>query len=318
MDLVVRGLQAPPLRQVEVAEMEVLEPQRSGVALGQPLDRVPAALARGLHGRQQLAERFAVRGPDHGRRLAGRPRRPWGQRPEFRDVVREDRGGGAGLYLLQELRGELAGRDLGEGQVVDDLTDRPVLFARLPVGLALGEAFDLAQHAGARALQLVPQGFDRCWNGHRHSSRPVVDFVWSIPEDVVMTDRRRALARAAWRTVVLVGQYRYAARDFYWEMPTGAVRAGESEEAAVQRELAEEAGYEAGRLVKVCSFHSSKSVMDDTVHIYLAEQLRAVVRDGDDTEFIEVRSFAFDEVLHMVETSEIRDAMTVVAVLHAA
>src|ERR687892_959135 len=299
MDLVVRGLQAPPLRQVEVAEMEVLEPQRSGVALGQPLDRVPAALARGLHGRQHL-------------------------------------------------------------------TDRPVLFARLPVGLALGEAFDLAQHAGARALQLVPQGFDRCWNGHRHSSRPVVDFVWSIPEDVVMTDRRRALARAAWRTVttraiyanpwirvredvaelpdgrttlygvvecrpavgvlpfldartvVLVGQYRYAARDFYWEMPTGAVRAGESEEAAVQRELAEEAGYEAGRLVKVCSFHSSKSVMDETVHIYLAEQLRAVVRDGDDTEFIEVRSFAFDEVLHMVETSEIRDAMTVVAVLHAA
>jgi ADP-ribose pyrophosphatase len=181
-----------------------------------------------------------------------------------------------------------------------------------------------------------------------------------------MTDRRRALARAPWRTlttrdvyanpwirvredvvelpdgrstlygvvecqpavgvlpfldartVVLVGQYRYVARDFYWEMPTGGVRPGESEEAAAQRELAEEAGYEAGRFVKLCSFHTSKSVVDETAHIYLAEGPRPAVRDGDDAEFIEVRPFAFDEVLRMVQTSQILDAMTVVAVLHAA
>jgi ADP-ribose diphosphatase len=181
-----------------------------------------------------------------------------------------------------------------------------------------------------------------------------------------MTDRRRALARAAWRTlstreayanpwirvredvaempdgrttlygvieckpavgvlpfldshtVVLVGQYRYVARDFYWEIPTGGVQAGETVDAAAQRELIEEAGYEAGRLVKLCTFHTSKSVMDETAHLYLAEALRPAARDGDDTEFIEVRPFAFDDVLRMVETSEIRDAMTVIAVLHAA
>jgi hypothetical protein len=42
------------------------------------------------------------------------------------------------------------------------------------------------------------------------------------------------------------------------------------------------------------------------------------VRDGDDTEFIEVQAFPFDEALRMVETSEIRDAMSVIAILHAA
>jgi ADP-ribose pyrophosphatase len=120
------------------------------------------------------------------------------------------------------------------------------------------------------------------------------------------------------RTVVLIGQYRYVARAFSWEMPTGAMRPGEREEEAVQRELAEEAGYEAERLVKLCAFDSSKSVMEETAHIYLAEGLRPVVREADATEFIEVRTFAFDEVLRMVETSEIVDAMTVVAVLHAA
>jgi ADP-ribose pyrophosphatase len=74
--------------------------------------------------------------------------------------------------------------------------------------------------------------------------------------------------------VVLVGQYRYVARDFRWEMPTGAVHAGEDLEAAVRRELREEAGYEAGRLVQLCRFHTSKSVVDETAHLYLAEALR--------------------------------------------
>lgn len=120
------------------------------------------------------------------------------------------------------------------------------------------------------------------------------------------------------RTVVLVGQYRYVARGFFWEMPTGAMRPGEAEEDAVQRELAEEAGYEATRLVKLATFVSSKSVVDETAHLYLAEGLRPAAQEPDPTEFIEVRPFPFDEVLRMVERSEIVDAMTVVAVLHAA
>jgi ADP-ribose diphosphatase len=119
-------------------------------------------------------------------------------------------------------------------------------------------------------------------------------------------------------TVVLVGQYRYVAGDFYWEMPTGAMKAGESEEAAVQRELAEEAGYEADRLVKLCAYHTSKSVVDETANIYLAEGLRPVSRPADPTEFIEVRAFPFDEVVRMVERDEIKDSMTIVAVLHVA
>jgi len=119
-------------------------------------------------------------------------------------------------------------------------------------------------------------------------------------------------------TVVLVGQYRYVAGDFYWEMPTGGMKSGESEEAAVQRELAEEAGYRAARLVKLCGFHTSKSVVNETANIYLAEELLPAERKADPTEFIEVRPFPFDEVVRMVERDEIKDAMTIVAVLHAA
>jgi ADP-ribose pyrophosphatase len=119
-------------------------------------------------------------------------------------------------------------------------------------------------------------------------------------------------------TVVLVGQYRYVAGAFFWEMPTGGMHPGETEAEAVQRELAEEAGYEAGRLVKLGAFLTSKSVVDETANIYLAEGLRPSSRPADPTEFIEVRPFPFDDVLRMVLAGEIVDGMTVVAVLHAA
>jgi ADP-ribose pyrophosphatase len=70
--------------------------------------------------------------------------------------------------------------------------------------------------------------------------------------------------------------------------------------------------------VKLCAYHTSKSVVDETANIYLAEGLRPVARRADPTEFIEVRAFPFDEVVRMVDRDEIKDSMTIVAVLHAA
>ena len=119
-------------------------------------------------------------------------------------------------------------------------------------------------------------------------------------------------------TVLLVGQYRYVAKGFFWEMPTGGQDAGETRHAAAQRELAEEAGYEAGRLTELCDFHTSKSVLREVAHLFLAEDLRPAARPPDHTEFIERRAFPFPEVLAMVTRGEIKDAMTIIAVLRHA
>ncbi len=119
-------------------------------------------------------------------------------------------------------------------------------------------------------------------------------------------------------TVLLVGQYRYVFGAFLWEMPTGGQHGRETLDQAAQRELAEETGHEAGRLEKLCSFHTSKSILHEIAHLYVAEDLRPAPRAADATEFIELAAFPFDEVLAMVERGDIKDAMTVIAVLHAA
>ena len=119
-------------------------------------------------------------------------------------------------------------------------------------------------------------------------------------------------------TVVLIRQYRYVARGVFWEMPTGGVHAGEGLETAAQRELGEEIGYRAARLTPIVSYHTSKSVVDETAHLFYGEGLSPVTVRPDATEFIEVRPVPFADALRMVESGEIKDSMTVIAVLHAA
>ena len=119
--------------------------------------------------------------------------------------------------------------------------------------------------------------------------------------------------------VLMVRQYRYVQGENHrWEMPTGGVNAGETPEAAAQRELQEEVGYCAGRLEWVSSYYTSKSVCDETAHLYLGYDLTPATLAPDETEFLEIAALPFSHVLDLVLCSEIRDGMTVIAVLHAA
>ena len=119
--------------------------------------------------------------------------------------------------------------------------------------------------------------------------------------------------------VVMVRQYRYVfAENHRWEMPTGGVKPGESLEAAARRELREEVGYDAHELQHVSTYFTSKSIVQEIAHLYLGRRLTTVEAVPDDTEFLEVAVLPFEQVLQMVLDNEIRDSMTVIAVLHAA
>ena len=119
--------------------------------------------------------------------------------------------------------------------------------------------------------------------------------------------------------VIMVRQYRYTfGENHRWEMPTGAIKPCESLEEAARRELKEEIGYDAAELEQISTFYTSKSMIREIAHLFIGRGLVLAQAVPDDTEFLEVATFPFDQVLQMVLNTEIRDSMTVTAVLLAA
>jgi ADP-ribose pyrophosphatase len=58
--------------------------------------------------------------------------------------------------------------------------------------------------------------------------------------------------------------------------------------------------------------------MHEIAHLYIGRELTQIQAMPDETEFLEIEIFPFDRVLQMALRSEIRDSMTVLAVLYAA
>ena len=119
--------------------------------------------------------------------------------------------------------------------------------------------------------------------------------------------------------VLMIRQYRYVfGEDHRWEMPTGGVKPGESLIEAARREVREEVGYDTADLDHISTYYTSKSVMHEIAHLYIGRGLTQEQALPDETEFLEIETFAFERVLQMALESEIRDSMTILAVLHAA
>ena len=119
--------------------------------------------------------------------------------------------------------------------------------------------------------------------------------------------------------VMLVRQYRYVQGENHrWEIPTGGVNEGEALEQAAQRELAEEAGFKAGRLIHLSSYYTSKCICDETAHLYMGKNLIVTHTPPDDTEFLERRMFPFETALRMSLEGKIMDSMSVLGIVLAA
>jgi ADP-ribose pyrophosphatase len=119
--------------------------------------------------------------------------------------------------------------------------------------------------------------------------------------------------------LLLVHQLRYAAGGYLFEVPAGRPdRAGEDWEACARRELEEETGYIAGRLIPMTSILTTPGFTDERIHLFLATDLREgrMLRDAD--EFIEPAVFRLSEALAMIGDGRITDAKTMCTLLYAA
>lgn len=121
--------------------------------------------------------------------------------------------------------------------------------------------------------------------------------------------------------VILVRQYRHAVGAYELEIPAGLLDVdGESEEAAAQRELAEEVGVTAGTMRHLIRFHNSSGWSEEATIVFLATDLSDAqapddfVAEGEEADMAVVR-VPLTEALAAVHRNEITDAKTVIGLL---
>ena len=118
-------------------------------------------------------------------------------------------------------------------------------------------------------------------------------------------------------TVLLVRQWRHATEDELLEAPAGHIDPGESPEAAAQRELQEETGHRADRLIKLSEFWIAPGWCTEYMYAYLALGLSASRLDQDIDEDVGVEEVALAQVPALITSGAIRDAKTIGTLLLA-
>ena len=118
--------------------------------------------------------------------------------------------------------------------------------------------------------------------------------------------------------VVLLRQYRHAAGGPLYEVPAGKLEPGETPAHCAARELAEEAGQRAGRLLPLGWIWTTPGFTDEKIHLFAALELSPVPQQLQPDEVIETLSLPFAEALDWVFRGRINDAKSALALLHAA
>jgi len=115
--------------------------------------------------------------------------------------------------------------------------------------------------------------------------------------------------------VVLIRQYRAALDDLLLEIPAGKRDvAGEPPERTAHRELVEEVGLRAGRLVKLAEFYNSPGFSDEHSYVFLGLDLEPVEASaqGIEEEHMTIEHVPLDDILGLIATGEMRDAKTII------
>jgi len=117
--------------------------------------------------------------------------------------------------------------------------------------------------------------------------------------------------------VLLVKQFRYPYKEEIWEIPAGKLNPGETPEQTAIRELEEECGVRAERVIKLFDVYPSPGYTDEIIRIYRAEGLTKTHVNLDEDEFLTGKWFEEAELKNMIKNGEIKDGKTLIALLDA-
>ena len=118
--------------------------------------------------------------------------------------------------------------------------------------------------------------------------------------------------------VIMERQFRYAHGRVMLEIPAGKLNTKDEPPLdGAKRELYEETGAIAEKYTYLGSIAPSPALIDEVIHLYMAEDISFGERELDPDEFLDVELIHIDKLYEMVMKGEIADAKTQIAVLKA-
>jgi ADP-ribose pyrophosphatase len=138
------------------------------------------------------------------------------------------------------------------------------------------------------------------------TTREVITHPGSVVVMPVLPDRR----------IILIRQYRHAARQFLWELVAGRIDPGESVRQAAARELIEETGYRAKRLRVFLDLFPTPGFLEERMYILLAEGLTPGVAEPEEDEKIVAKAYTRAELEKMIRRGVLRDAKSIAGLLY--
>jgi ADP-ribose pyrophosphatase len=117
--------------------------------------------------------------------------------------------------------------------------------------------------------------------------------------------------------VILEKQFRYALNQVFIELPAGKIDANEAILVTGQRELLEETGYTATEWTLLGHQHPCIGYSNEVIHMYMARGLSAGAHQRDADETLEIFDVPFAQCLSMIQTGEITDGKSIVALYFA-
>jgi len=115
--------------------------------------------------------------------------------------------------------------------------------------------------------------------------------------------------------VVLLRNHRWVVGETLWEVPAGTREPDEELESCARRELAEETGYSAARWTYLGYVYASPGVMNEQLHLFVAEGLTPGPMALEADEELEPVTVPLAEAVRMCLSGEVKDAKTITTLL---